>query len=243
MIQLFLALLATSGATAPESLLAKLPAGPVHQRMEEASRLLLGRPYLMGPMGEGDARLGDPRPRVQLDTFDCVTFIEQVEALARSSSAEGFRSVLDSIRYHEGKVSWATRNHDMECGWFSSNHARVKLLSLPGEISETRTLGLRDFYANHGIVRRDTALTLRYLPRDAAIAWLAKPACAPRIRGIGFVGKSSSIFLYHTGFLLPHGSTPFLRHASQAGTVREQAASEYLRSKSKFLGIVVWEYL
>jgi Protein of unknown function (DUF1460) len=242
MIASFLALQILCSATAPESLLAKLPDAPFHKRLEEASRLLLGKPYLMGPMGEGDARLGDARPRVHLDTFDCVTYIEQSEALARSSNADNFRQILDSIRYRDGKVSWATRNHYMECGWFSSNQARVKLLSLPGEISETRTLGLRDFYSSHGIARRDSSLTLRYLPRDKAVSWLSKPECAPRIRGIGFVGKASNIFLYHTGFLLPHGNTPYLRHASQAGTVREQSASEYLQSKPKFLGIVVWEY-
>lgn len=226
-------------------ILSNLPESSLHVRLEAASRALLGRPYLLGPMGEGDAALGDPKPRIRFDSLDCVTFIEQSEALARSRDEASFASILDSIRYRDGKVGWGNRNHYMECGWFSSNASRVRLLELPGSIRETRRLELRKFYASHGIERRDSSLTLAYLPRAKAIAWLSDPKSAPRIRGIGFVGKTPHIFLHHTGFLLPseNGAAPRLRHASQSGSVREEPAAAYLQGKKLFLGIVVWEYL
>lgn len=237
---ILLSLLGTSGA---DRIQASLPASPFHDRLEAASRALLGRPYLLGPMGEGDAALGDPKPRVNLDSLDCVTFIEQSEALARSRDTLTFRMKLDSIRYENGKVGWGTRNHWMECGWFSGNRARMRLLDLPGSVSETRTLGLRSFFAARGIARNDSALTLRYLPREKAIAWLSRPGSLSTIHGVGLVGKLPSIFLLHTGFLVPAPGGLLLRHASQSGQVKEEPASAYLSGKSKFKGIVVWEYL
>jgi len=226
-------------------ILSKIPEAPLHARLEAASHALLGRSYLLGPMGEGDAALGDPKPRIRLDSLDCVTFIEQSEALARSRDEASFQSVLDSIRYRNGNVGWGNRNHYMECGWLSSNASRVRLLELPGSIRETRLLELHKFYASHGSERRDSSLTLAYLPRAKAIAWLSDPKNAPRIRGIGFVGKTPHIFLHHTGFLVPsgNGAPPRLRHASQSGTVREEPAAAYLQGKKLFVGIVVWEYL
>jgi len=243
MIALLLALTLATTADPVASIQSRLPQGDVHARLDAASRSLLGRPYLLGPMGEGDARLGDPLPRVRLDSLDCVTFIEQSEALARSRDTASFRQVLDSIRYERGSVGWGTRNHWMEAGWFSSNRSRVRLLELPGMVSETRTLGLEAFYASHGIARRDSALTLRYLPRDKAIEWLSRPKSLSAIHGVGLVGKLPSIFLLHTGFLVPGKSDLMLRHASQSGMVKEESAAGYLRSKTKFQGIVVWEYI
>lgn len=237
---LLLSLLGSPNALQIQS---KLPVAPFHARLEASSRALIGRPYLLGPMGEGDAALGEPKPRVHLDSLDCVTFIEQAEALARSRDTLSFRMILDSIRYQDGKVSWGTRNHWMECGWFSSNQSRLRLLDLPGSISETRTLGLKAFYAAHGIIRSDSALTLRYLPREAAIAWLSHPGSLATIHGIGLVGKLPSIFLLHTGFLVPTPQGLLLRHASQSGQVKQEPAAAYLSGKAKFKGIVVWEYL
>lgn len=230
-------------AIGPSEIQARLPDTSFHARLDAASRALLGRPYLLGPMGEGEARLGDPLPRVRLDSLDCVTFIEQSEALARSRDTASFRRVLDSIRYEDGKVGWGTRNHWMECGWFSSNRARVRLLELPGMVGETRALGLKLFYGSRGIVRRDSALTLRYLPRDKAVEWLSRPKNLSAIHGVGLVGKLPSIFLLHTGFLVPDPKGILLRHASQSGMVKEESAAAYLRSKTKFQGIVVWEYI
>ncbi|MEN9353039.1 MAG: D-alanyl-D-alanine carboxypeptidase/D-alanyl-D-alanine-endopeptidase [Fibrobacterota bacterium] len=224
-------------------ILSALPQGTVHQRMDAASRMLMGRPYLLGPMGEGDASLGEAKPRVRLDSLDCVTFIEQSEAFARSQDTASFRRILDSIRYEKAKVRWETRNHWMECGWFSSNASRVRLLNLPGSVEETRTLGLKAFFAAHGIARKDSNLTLRYLPRDRAIEWLRNGKNLTRIHGVGLVGKVPSIFLLHTGFLMPGPDGIGLRHASQTGTVKQEPASLYLESKAKFKGIVVWEYL
>ncbi|HQF54356.1 MAG TPA: DUF1460 domain-containing protein, partial [Fibrobacteria bacterium] len=54
-------------------IMANLPAGDPATRLEAASRALLGRPYLLGTLGEGDSAKGDPKPRLRLDAFDCVT--------------------------------------------------------------------------------------------------------------------------------------------------------------------------
>jgi hypothetical protein len=62
--------------------------------------------------------------------------------------------------------------------------------------------------------------------------------------GVAFVGKVDGYPVLHTGFLVERAGAPaLLRHASQAGSVREQPFAEYLAGKPKFVGVLVWEVL
>jgi D-alanyl-D-alanine carboxypeptidase/D-alanyl-D-alanine-endopeptidase (penicillin-binding protein 4) len=82
------------------------------------------------------------------------------------------------------------------------------------------------------------------VPREVVLKNFARPSTATRVRGIGLVGTLAGLGILHTGFLVERpGQPPLLRHASQAGTVREQPLVEYLASKPRFVGIVVWSYL
>jgi hypothetical protein len=92
-------------------------------RFVEASRLLLGVPYVNGPLGEGDVGGPDPEPRYDLTRADCVTFLEESLALALTAprSDPSYVPILDAIRYHDGKVGFASRNHYMVLDWIPSN--------------------------------------------------------------------------------------------------------------------------
>ena len=80
---------------------------------------------MLGPLGEGDARRGEAKPRFRLDSFDCVTFLETSLALARARDTSDLLVRMDSIRYLDGRVEWRWRNHFFEGDWLPRNAARV----------------------------------------------------------------------------------------------------------------------
>lgn len=222
------------------------PAPSFHARLDSVSRTFLGRGYKGGPLGEGDTLLGDPAPRLRTDSFDCVTYIETAEAFARASSTDSVLPVLDRIRYDRGQVAWAHRNHYTEADWLPANTlaGRVRLDTTESDSVDCRVLARAAFYGKRGFDRPDTTVLLPLITRAKALSIFAKPAIATRIRGIGLVGKVAGLGVLHTGFLVERaGEPPILRHASQAGTVREQPLAEYLAGKPRFIGVVVWDYL
>lgn len=217
-----------------------------HARLDSVSRHFLGAGYRLGPLGEGDSALGDPFPRIRTDSFDCVTYIETAEAMARASSPDSVLPVLDAIRYDQGRVSWRHRNHFTEADWIPANTAAGRIRFDPAESDTTdrRVLARGAFYAKRQVLRPDTTVDLPLVTRRKALEEFARPAKLARIRGIGLVGKVPGYAILHTGFLVERPGEPaILRHASQAGTVREQPLAEYLASKPKFVGVVLWSYL
>lgn len=228
-----------------DSLQKQVPAGNLQSRLEWVGRQWIGRPYLLGPMGEGGAGGPEPKPRVRTDVFDCVTYIEQVEAFARSAGRAAYLSTLDTIRYRDGQPSYAGRNHWFESDWLPNNSRRVRLRHFPQDTVETRVLGRRNFYAEKGMAATDTAYTFRYLPKAAALAQIAGwRSEGKRVAGVGIVGSHSFIFVTHTGFLIEdRGVPPRIRHASAKGQVVEQDFRTYLEGRTSAVGIVVWDYL
>lgn len=220
-----------------------LPSGVLADRLEAASRALLGRPYMLGQLGEGDSGLGDAKPRLRLDGFDCVTYLETSLMLAVSADTSRFLATMDSIRYLHGKVEWKSRNHFFEGEWLPRNNMLAKPATFSDDTVETRTLARHGFYAKRNVEVADTTLALRMQPRERAIARWSGASDTTRIRGVGLVGKVPGYPILHTGLLVERKGEPaILRHASQAGTVREQPIAEYLREKPKFVGVVVWDW-
>ena len=225
-------------------LLAALPEGNIAVRTDAASRLLLGRGYLLGPLGEGDSLRGEPKPRFRLDSFDCVTYLETSMALARSRDTSDLLSRMDSIRYLDGRADWRWRNHFFEGDWLPRNGSRVLPLRFPEDTTVSRRLARKGFFAKKGFEVPDTSVDLHLLWRDRAIARFSKPSDSTRLLGVAFVGKVDGYPVLHTGFLVERAGVPaLLRHASQAGSVREQPFAEYLAGKPKFVGVLVWEVL
>lgn len=99
--------------------LGKHPAGPA--RAEWASGIFLGAPYVLSPLGEGAGL--DKDPRFRLDSFDCVTYVETVVALANVERVEDAKPVLDDVRYG-GPPAFDHRNHYMLAQWIPHNVAK-----------------------------------------------------------------------------------------------------------------------
>lgn len=219
-----------------------LPQGTLPQRTEAASRALLGRPYLLGPLGEGDSLKGEPKPRFRMDVFDCVTFLETSLALASATDTSNLLAHMDSIRYRSGEVAWRWRNHFTESEWLVRNASHHKVLRLAGDTILERRLDRKAFYGKRGVAVEDTLVHLPVLMRAKAIERFSKPSDSTRLRAVGLVGKVDGYPVLHVGFLSEKaGAVPVFRHASQAGTVREQTLAAYLQEKPKFIAVMVWE--
>jgi len=93
-------------------------------RLDFASKYFLGRPYLVGgPLGEGPNAEYDQDPLFRMDGFDCTTYVETMNALARAQDFPSFLDILMRIRYLNGDISFTTRNHFVELDWNPNNIA------------------------------------------------------------------------------------------------------------------------
>jgi hypothetical protein len=109
-------------------------------RIERLSEALLGRAYRLDPLGEGAGSVIDSDPLWSLDFFDCLSLVETVLALARSTTAARFVSELRSIRYRGGEPQFATRNHFMEADWLPQNLTRGVLIDVTGAMPAPQAL-------------------------------------------------------------------------------------------------------
>ncbi len=68
----------------------------------------------------------DPQPIYCLSKSDCLVFTEHTYAMALSHNWPGFMRLLQRIRYRDGQLGVATRNHYTEADWNVSNRWLVE---------------------------------------------------------------------------------------------------------------------
>ena len=106
------------------------------ERLAFFSASFLGKPYLLGALGEGpDARF-DQSPLSRTDAFDCETFVDTVLALALSENQNTFPLCLNKVRYLNGKVSFLTRNHFTALDWNQNNQRQGFLKDITNAIKD-----------------------------------------------------------------------------------------------------------
>ncbi len=199
-------------------------ASPLSDRILAVSHALLGRPYARDPAGEGEGH--DPDPLGRYDVFDCLTFVEEVLALALALDPSGAGAVRHALRYGSGTTAHAQRRHVMEAQW------------IPGAIHDG---WLADTTASYGTVQlRTRTLTSEHWARWRGLAALGLPAdslpvgpvslgvlplataleAVPRLRPGSVLAlvrahrEDQPVWITHVGFVLPDGR---FRHASPTG--------------------------
>ncbi|MCQ2105050.1 MAG: D-alanyl-D-alanine carboxypeptidase/D-alanyl-D-alanine-endopeptidase [Fibrobacter sp.] len=216
-------------------------------RLDYFSKSLIGKPYLLGPMGESYLDSIENKPLVNLDSVDCVTYVEHALALALATSEEKVFGVHQQIRYLDGKIDYAHRKHYLLNDWVGEGKF-AKVIPLPGDTTIQRTMPKKDFFKAKGIKRKeeDKPMDIRYLPYDRALELMSKPYEGPfMVVGIAYIGKFDKIDATHTGFvILRPGELPMVRHASSLKKrVIEQPLNEYLESRrGKLPGITLFEF-
>lgn len=105
-------------------------------RLECMGRRLLGTPYAIDPLGEGQAADIDTDPLYSFDALDCMTYVE--EAMALSSGARNFDEFLDrlsAIRYTGGAELYGLRRHFVSIDWLPENARLGYIRDISGEVS------------------------------------------------------------------------------------------------------------
>ena len=211
------------------ALLARVrPHRTVPARVEALSAALLGSPYVAhGLVGSAETPEALVAP---LDGFDCVTYVENVLALARAADPAGFAGELRALRYDGGVVEWRRRNHYMT-EWVKRN-ARAGLV--------------RPVAAGALATRKEKLLTaVPGLPgRRARFACVPKArfgVFAPRLRNgdlLLFASTKPGLDVFHCGLFVLAGGAPRLRHASRsAGRVVEEDLAAFLAA-NRMAGVV-----
>jgi len=105
----------------------------LRKRIAAIGRKNIGQPYVLNLLGEYPYQLHDNLPMFSLQSSDCVVFAEHTYAMAMSQSWEEFFWMLQRIRYKDGVIGVATRNHYTEVDWNINNAWLVSDIS--GELA------------------------------------------------------------------------------------------------------------
>nr|WP_244917901.1 N-acetylmuramoyl-L-alanine amidase-like domain-containing protein [Legionella busanensis] len=90
-------------------------------RLNKISASFVGKPYILGSLGEGATASFDQFPQYRTDGFDCETYVTTVIALAFANQLNEFKKCLKKIRYYQGQVDYLTRNHFTGVDWNYNN--------------------------------------------------------------------------------------------------------------------------
>ncbi|HVJ64732.1 MAG TPA: N-acetylmuramoyl-L-alanine amidase-like domain-containing protein [Bdellovibrionota bacterium] len=253
---LALVILAIRGAAADGGPTPQRPAD-LGQRVESFSSLLLGRPYLRDPLGEGRYGTVDRDPQITLKHFDCTTYVETVLALALSP--EGMQSEvlqnLARLRYRNGRVDYFARNHFIDADWIPNNRWLLEDVTarLGGEAEVTTATALVDkaaWYEKNGQESPDREAT-----REVSLPYVKLSAIfddkgavvddrilrrMPDVAVVNIVRPNwdrvekigTSLNVSHQGIVVRKADGQiYLRHASETGESRvvEILFTEYLK--------------
>jgi hypothetical protein len=205
-----------------------LATGPL---MAELGRTFVGTPYVPQTL-ETD---GEERLVINLRALDCVTFVENVLALARTIRVGGdfpeFTRELERIRYRTGSVAgYPSRLHYFS-EWISANAEKGVVTDVTRELGGIRDAGPLDFMTLHRDAYRQLAddstfeqirrieTRLASAPRFFIPAG-AIAAASPRIRDGDIIAATSSLpglDVAHTGLALWQDGALHLMHAPLVG--------------------------
>ena len=200
----------------------------LRKRIVAIGRQNIGQPYMLNLLGEYPFELHDTLPLFSLEKSDCVVFVEHTYAMALSRSWEEFFWMLQRIRYKDGVIGVATRNHYTELDWNINNKWLVTdisaLLTGPGGPSYQLKVDRARFLRT----RHNTERAI--VPQESREAYIAKNDLArvlPQMQEGDMVNVVSSrdgaFYVSHVGLIAigPAGQRNFLNSAEPK--VREES--------------------
>jgi hypothetical protein len=228
-----------------ESTFATAAAAPLSARVALwADLAAVDADYVADPLGEGPGAAPDADPLCDYGRVDCVTFVEQVYALALSPTRAAVDDTLRRIRYRDGQVDFRRRNHYTVSDWLPANAWFIRDVTdtVGAGLTQTmsKTISRKAFFAAKGLtvdVPDETAGT-SYIPRDAVARVL------PALRTgdlLIFVIDTPGIIAGHVGLTRVQGGAVSLQHASLARkAVVTVPLLDYLAdAPARFVGIKV----
>lgn len=216
---------------------------PLGERMAAISEPMMGLPYLGDAIGEGAPPDLDPPARY--DAYDCLTFVEEVLALALPADPRTAPSVRRSLRYGEDSaVAYEDRHHFMLQQWVPRAIENGWLKDITADIGETHLLQKTVTAKTWAWWKKRSLFHLRddQLPTgNYALPVLSVGAARENMDRIPdgalilTVRQSKSyvpIVVTHLGFKIPSPpDLPLMRHATRMGKnprVRNERLAWYL---------------
>lgn len=205
----------------------------LRKRIAAIARKNLGQPYSLHLLGEFPYEVHDNLPLFSLKESDCVVFAEHTYAMALSQSWEEFFWMLQRIRYRDGVIGVATRNHYTEMDWNVANRLLVTDISAelagPDGPSYSMTVDRARFLRTRHATIRDIPVESS---RQAFVAKEGVAAIAVQLQEGDFVNvistRNGEYWASHVGLVVlgPDGERRFLH--SQAPQVREESFASFI---------------
>jgi hypothetical protein len=208
----------------------------LRKRIAAIARKNIGQPYELFLLGEFPYETYDTQPLFSLAKSDCVVFAEHTYAMALSASWEEFFWMLQRIRYRDGVIGTATRNHYTEADWNVANSWLVT--------DVTRTLGAPTQPYHQRIDRQAFLLKQFKIQRDIPVqpfddVYIAKQdvaAIEAQLQDGDFVnvisGRNGNHYASHVGLIvtgadgsrrLLHSAEPQVREETLQGFIARMA--------------------
>lgn len=197
---------------------------PLPERMKAISDLMLDRPYVADPLGEGGGI--DPDPLARYDAYDCLTFVEEVLALSLAGDPAHAASVRLALRYRGREPRYEHRQHFMELQWLPSAVADGWLRPTTAEYGPVqhyerevtpglwRAWGRRSLFSLTDEQLPLGTMALDWLPLDAALAAVDRIRPGSIVLAVRVDRPWVPLWITHLGFTIP-AETPTFRHASR----------------------------
>jgi hypothetical protein len=230
---------------------------PIGDLMGNIGTLLLGTPYVGGTL-EG---AGPEICRADLTGLDCVTFFENVLAMARcsklgTSSWDAFIKQITRTRYRDGQLDGYTSRLHYTAEWIENNVAKGVVRDvtpdLGGDVFPIRVSFMSEHPQYYPPLKADTSLvgtiasierrlatTTRYIvPREkiADIEPLLKTGDI-----VAIATSKAGLDYAHTGLIVREGSVARLMHASvtKKKVILDVRLSDYIASVKSHIGVSI----
>lgn len=217
----------------------------LRKRIVHLARKNIGQPYEIYLLGEMPFETHDPQPLYSLGKSDCVVFVEHTLAMALTTDWAGFMRLLQRIRYRDGQIGVATRNHFTEADWNPSNRWLVR--DITEELAGGKAVTWTARIDRAGFLRRRYHLEDQTMPveehRNSYLPYAEVARADPHlregdlinvVRGIVKPGEpenetfGGNAWIGHLGFVTrgEDGTLHILHSAEPA--VREEPLSEFI---------------
>lgn len=210
----------------------------LNERVVAIARRNLGQPYELYLLGEAPFESIDAQPVFCIGKSDCVVFVEHTLAMALTDNFPQFLSMLQRIRYTDGKIGVQTRNHYTEADWNVNN--RWLLHEITSEIAGmnagtfTQKVDRQKFFKDR--YKLDTTIAVQEIV-EPYIPYEKIDSVKSQLRSgdiVNFVTGDSTghAWVGHVGLVAVDGGAVHLIHSTPP-MVREEPIEEYIERNAK----------
>ena len=227
---------------------------PARQRVAETACFFIGTPYRAGTLDEGE----EERLVVNLREMDCVTFVDNVLALAmlfptrEGAPVDRFRENLRRVRYRDGRIDGLASRLHYSSDWLFEMQRQGILREVTRPENVPLTNNVSYLSAHHPVALKDPETRARLAAVEQQINSRAKQHL-PKARVAVKTGQlqEGDIVLItaardgldtsHLGFALEQNGRVYLLHASsdaRAVTATTVPLRDYLMATRRHAGII-----